>query len=236
MVKTKKTYRKKVKAVTKAEVTKMMKGKDPNSLPSWKLIFGGHFKQPIHRTTCNFSVSGTSSNQTIIQSTPAAIAGTPVPSFGAIAFNLTGVDLLVPAYNQLYDQYRIVGVELTFSPMFNVDQAAGPNNWLGDFYSCVDYDDSVVPSTIQYIRSYENVKESNTMKKHTHKFTPHIATAAYSGAFASYANQAGQWIDLGSSTVLHYGVKYAFSGGASTATVAAYSIECKMMIEFKNVR
>jgi hypothetical protein len=223
----------------KALVSKQIKKMVPNALPSYKSIFGGHFKNVIHRTTADIYIAPASNANTVytISSLVSPMAGITNPNFGSLSFQLNYVDLNSSAYQALYDQYRIVGIEVTFTPQFNVAAAAGTTAWLGEFLSVIDYDDANVPTSIQQLREYENVKRTNTMTKHVRKFVPRTADATYgAGLFTSYANQTGQWLDVASSQVQYFGVKWGFTGGGNTLNTATYSVDCRAMIEFKSVR
>ena len=81
-----------------------------------------------------------------------------------------------------------------------------------------DFDDANVLTTLaayaQYDPCYVKRLDQPLIK---FSIVPHIAMAAYSGAFTSYANRQKQWIDVASADVIHYGYKYAVTP-PSTAT------------------
>jgi len=179
----------------------------------------------------SFGIGGAS----IISSTPAAVAGTPIFNTGSYNFQLSGIDL-VSTYSALFDQYRIVAVDIRFRPQFNIDQAAAVNSNLGEFMTVIDYDDSTALSSWSAGRAYENNKVTNTMTEHHRMFKPHVAVAAYQGALTAFANFTSPWIDVAYPNTQHYGVKWAFSGGYNTTVLASYSVDAYLMVEFKSIR
>lgn len=230
-----KKYVKKTKAnkmVTKAQVTKMIKRDDPNALPSWKSIFGSNFSTKIYRYDV-LADPTPAGGLNVISSLPGA-AGVPVPNYGAIFFTLNYLDLM-STFSALFDQFRIVGVDVTFRPMFNVDAAAAANTYLGEFITVEDYDDANVPTSIGYLRNYKDSKITNTMTQHRHRIIPAVAIAVYNGAFTGYGNQQGQWMDVASPSTQFYGIKWGFTGGPG-ANVASYAIDYRYKIEFRKVR
>jgi len=132
------------------------------------------------------------------------------------------------AYVALFDQYRIREIEFWAYP-------AQSNNGghTGTLYSAVDYDNApaLTPSTIS---QYSNVCMSPlTTMGHYHRFRPHVAVAAYSGAFTSFANQAAQWIDCSSATVQHYGIGLVSSTTTDNNIVIAGMV--RFHLEFRNI-
>lgn len=116
-------------------------------------------------------------------------------------------------YTAIYDQYRIVLIEITLFPKLNVDNGnAGSLPDYGRLFTAIDFDDAT-PVGVAALTEYGSCKVTNAMHQTSRKFIPHMAVAAYSGAFTSYANKFGQWIDCASPDVQHYGCKVAISGG-----------------------
>lgn len=131
----------------------------------------------------------------------------------------------------VFDQYRIALVEIDFIPDANVAVAGGvPAPPM--FHSVVDLDD-VTPVSIGQLQDYPGCKSTLATTRHRHVFVPHVALAAYSGTFTSYANVSAPWIDVGSPSVQHYGVKYAWS---AASTLAAYEVIIRVKLEMRNAR
>jgi hypothetical protein len=156
---------------------------------------------------------------------------TTLATFAAIAFTANQLDEF-SALAAVFDQYKIDEIEVWIEPLTigtgNNSSGAG-----GYIYTCVDYDDANVPSTLNTVLDYQNVCMSASTEGHYHRFKPHVAVAAYSGTFTSFLNMADQWVDCASPNVQHYGIK-----GAVTTTTAStiYNYRARFHISFRNLR
>jgi hypothetical protein len=129
-------------------------------------------------------------------------------------------------YASVFDQYRIMAVEITIMPTTQI--IAGLT---GHLLSAVDYDDvaSVTPAANA---QKSTVVISNLQDTIVRSFTPHIALAAYSGAFTAYAvGPAQQWINTASPTVQHYGHKLTCN---PTTTAITYDLYTRVWFQFRN--
>jgi hypothetical protein len=151
---------------------------------------------------------------------------TTVPTSGATGFTLSGSFSNASSYLALFDQYRIVRVETWVA--CPVNNSGGAGNW----FSAVDYDSS--PSlTVSGIQQYSNVLTSSITNGHYHDFRPHVAMAAYSGTFTSFANEVSPWIDSTSASVLHYGL---VAVSEATPTMAEnFNLTARLTVQFRNV-
>lgn len=132
----------------------------------------------------------------------------------------------------VFDQYRIVAVEVQFIPYFS--QVTVTANLQGRLLTAIDYDDVNAPASANAVRAYNTCVITEPWKSHVRTLVPHIADAAYSGTFTSFANATGQWIDSASPGVKHYGVKGWAEG--STTTTSSWYVEVRLFVEFKNIR
>ncbi len=109
------------------------------------------------------------------------------------------------SYEAIFDQYSIPFVCAKIRGGENVGTGTGgpPPR----FYTVLDFDDENTIS-VAAAKEYATCSESRIFDSVTRMLHPRIAVAAYSGAFTSYANQRS-WIDCGSNTVRHYGLKLA---------------------------
>jgi hypothetical protein len=109
-----------------------------------------------------------------------------------------------------FDQYRIDQLETWIT-------ATTPNS-LASFpilTTAVDLDDANVPASSNAVEDHIGAVTSDGPGGHYHKWKPHVAVAAYSGAFTSYANLPSQFIDSASPNVSHFGLKaVCYSTGA----------------------
>lgn len=159
-----------------------------------------------------------------------SINSAAISTYGAINITFGQFGDATPA-TLFFDQYRIALIEINFLP--RVDVNVTPSTNPGQFYSVVDYDDSTVPGTVNVLQDYQNLIVTEGTKHHLHTFVPHVAVAAYAGAFTSYMNVTAPWIDVASPNVQHYGVKYAWTGGTVGFT---YDIIARVLMELRNAR
>jgi len=138
----------------------------------------------------------------------------------------------ISALQTLFDQYRIVGVEVMICPQVNFI-AAGTTATAGMLHSVVDYDDGTVLTSEQAALDYQNCLSSSFSDGHYRKFIPHAALAAYSGAFTSYNNVVSPWIDAAYPSVNHFGVKTVVTTASTASTALVYAT---LFTEWRNVR
>lgn len=129
---------------------------------------------------------------------------------------------MLPNYTEyiaMFDQYKIINVELTFRSFQNCSVATGVANEVLSVmaYSVLDHDDVVLATAsnvgLQAFRQRPSFREQNFLSNRPlrRRITPRIAIAEYgSGVFASYGNFKAGWIDMNSPAVQHYGVKGMF--------------------------
>jgi len=169
----------------------------------------------------------------IIQTLPDAtiIAGSAsVPTFGNWNFQLTNLDQ-ASQLAAVFDQYRVAELEVWCYASGIGDNSTIANS--SKYLTVIDYDDSNNLSTYNSGLDYTNVVETPIALGHYRRFVPHIAVAAYSGAFTSYKNDTAPWIDLNSLTVQHYGIKAA----AQTMTSAInIFLQCRVHLQLRNIR
>lgn len=154
---------------------------------------------------------------------------------GALKFTLADL----PNYTEftaLYDQYKIYFVVLRFVPdqnMASANNAAGTTTPI--LYHVIDYDDATAPANKTDLFQYQNLKVRNFSRFSKITLRPHVAVAAYQGAFTGYANFKSLWLDAANTAVEHYGVKYCISQ-PSANWVTSWRLVATYYMAFKNVR
>jgi hypothetical protein len=107
-----------------------------------------------------------------------------------------------------YDQYKFEAIRFTITPQQNaIGLFTNSTSSAVPIYCVIDYDDSTALSSVGAAAGYANCVIINPGESCERVFKPHMALAAYSGTFASYANVVPTWIDSASSSVQHYGIK-----------------------------
>jgi hypothetical protein len=130
-----------------------------------------------------------------------------VETDGAISFSLSLLSN-AGAFSSLFDKYRIVQAKVGFFPYYT-EGAVTSGVTAGPLYTVLDYDDGTAVN-INGLVNYDNLKVAPIGSYFERVLTPHAALAAYSGVFTSFAQAPSkQWIDIASSTVQYYGLKYA---------------------------
>lgn len=140
-------------------------------------------------------------------------------------------------FTNLYDQYKISRIKCKFSYTANSQNVttSAAITALPMFLSCIDLNDSTALTTNADFTQYRSFKMRRFDKPVSVYFKPQFATAAYSGAFTSYAAKTG-WLDCASPGVKHYGLKFGidpmfYNAGANVTgrvqCVITYYIKCK---------
>lgn len=163
-------------------------------------------------------------------------------------YNITYVTLdSLPDYTNftaLFDQYKINFVKVQFHPPYVTGSGAQPLAATATtafrpmirLHSAVDLDDATPPTIVDTLRQYETymvtdlTAPSMPPQGYVRKFRPHAAIAMYSGAFTSYGNVVGQWIDAASPGVQHYGLKYALENYSADGLAATQVVDISIPI------
>jgi hypothetical protein len=153
-------------------------------------------------------------------------ASATVPVFAAASFALSSFPN-AGAYTGLFDQYKFETVECWVDN--NVPQ--GTSSFSSQFVTAIDLDDANVPSAISTVEGKQGALMTSGGCGHYHKFRPHMAVAVYSGTFTSFANAEAGWIDAGSPSVQHYGLKAGISPGPSTPS---YTLTIRAVMLFRS--
>jgi len=134
------------------------------------------------------------------------------------------------AYQTLFDQYRIIEVQLQFISM-------NPSATEAPLYTCIDYDSSTAV-TINQIEQYSTLQISQGQFTTLRTLTPRARLPAYTTATASQAanSTAGQWFDIGTPSVSYYGVLVGIPASSASSATAAYRVTARFVMQFKNVR
>lgn len=138
-------------------------------------------------------------------------------------------------FTALYDQFKINAVKLTFYPQVTENISLGTiNNPVASarFYSCLDFNDSAPPTTIDEVREYQSCKRTPILKPHKRYLKPRIMDRG------QIYNPGRPWLSCDTArSEPHYGVKIGVENMSSTTTsTMEYTIECKFYLSFRNVK
>jgi hypothetical protein len=162
-----------------------------------------------------------SSSNTVFQGYSKAWTTSDIPQFSNFA--------------TIFDQYRFIKVEVWLNPIgpATAPGYSPPNG--SRFISVTDYDDANTVGSSGSLLQYENSSAGSLQMGHYRSFRPHMAVAAYGNSvFTSFKNTVSDWIDCGSTTVQHYGIK---CGVDATNSSNDFKIEAftRVTIQFRNV-
>jgi hypothetical protein len=159
-------------------------------------------------------------------------------TYGAAFFTLGNLGNSA-SYAAIFDQYKIVAASVTFTvqngPGYQANTAS--NIVLPRLWTCIDYDDANVPTSVNYVQQYSSCMLTPPGTGVTRLLQPHVALAAYSGTFTSYANMEDQWVDIASTAVQHYGIKWALeAGGVAQTILQLVNYEVTLWVKFRSTR
>jgi len=206
--------------------------------------------------TSNAVIAGSVSN--LFLTAPAGASTGPNINYGGWSYNFQLGDLpSVSDFTNLYDQYRVEKFTLTFTPYITanvgVDNLTVASNCACILHYVKDYDDYAPPAEsqtgidalAQYV-SYRRIHLGNSMGKPISITVnrPGIDTV---GALVNAGTGTGtissrkkQWLDCGSSTVTHFGIKGIFEildqNPATARPQIIIKAECKVHLTLKETR
>jgi len=134
-----------------------------------------------------------------------------------------------------FDQYKIVAIRAVICPQNNaIGLVTNSSTSLLTMYVCIDYDDSNNLISVAAAEAYSNCIALQPGESCERLFKPRIATAAYAGAFTSYANMADVWLDANSNSVQHYGMKtFVPQATAAQTLLQSWSLSFEYFIQFR---
>jgi len=168
---------------------------------------------------------------------PTMITAAPTSAVNSTTyFQLSNLDNYT-TFQNMFDQYRIDAIRMTITSQNNaVGMVVNSTTTLVPLYCVLDYDNTSNLGSAAAARQYANCVVLEPGKSCVRTFQPRVATAAYSGAFTSFANQAPPWIDSASPSVQHYGVKIFVPGVAAAQTsLQSWDVTYEYYVSFKSI-
>lgn len=145
-------------------------------------------------------------------------------------------------YARLWDQYRINYVKVHFTPV-NTQSVERPYDdetegkvelQIPFLYAVIDRDDSNVQNSAE-IKSRQGHRSVIATKPMTWGFSPSTLSPVWTGnvsAFGYKVNLNKQWLDMGNTGVIHFGLKFAL-GAAKPANAYLYNIKVTYYVSFR---
>lgn len=171
-------------------------------------------------------------------------AGIATPIATAHTFQLNQLPG-VTDFTSLFDQYKITGVKLQYTPTASegiINPAANASAALGysRVHSVIDYDDATAPPSEDALLEYGSHKSTAPFQTHTRFIKPKMLQEVWNGAGGSaYAPKGSQYLDMTYTSVPHYGLKVWVSAPNTffgTANTISYKVYATYYFTCKNTR
>lgn len=143
-------------------------------------------------------------------------------------------------FTNLFDQYRIVKVEMTWTPSVTTAVTGSTADMqLPNINTVADFDDGVVPTNNSNLLQYQSYKSQRLDRAVSRIVSPRAALAVYNNAaIQGYAYADGPlWCNTSNPSIQHYGIKWALVWpAAGTATQQGNLIlSMRYFLEFRCV-
>jgi hypothetical protein len=135
-------------------------------------------------------------------------------------------------YCNLFDQYRILEIEIWIEPTMTMATAAASESAF--YITCPDLDDAGTP-TVNSMQLKPGAIQSGIFHSHYHRFQPRTATPSYqASAFTGYSvGEPGIWLNTTYPDIQHYGLKIGASISQTNAIVLRATV--RFTVEFRGI-
>lgn len=145
---------------------------------------------------------------------------------GVLVFRLNAISN-VTEFTNLFDRYRIRGVQVKFVPAANSSDLnpSGTQVLAPNIHSVVDLNDGTAPTGVTELMEYDTYRMNRGLKGLKRYFSPRVSQEVYRSALTTSYGMANrnQWFDLttGGIDIPHFAMKYSIDGG-TTITFRVY--------------
>jgi len=141
-------------------------------------------------------------------------------------------------FTNLFDQYRIRKVVLSFKPnqqsFTSSTGSSAVTNIPTRIVTAIDYDDSVAPTSLNELREYNTAQVNTMVESFTREIRPAVSIMAYEGVGSTgYCPKWDQWISTNDPGVPHYGIKWAVPSGVASTNGYQLAVEATFYLEFR---
>lgn len=155
---------------------------------------------------------------------------------GLYGFNFQAGDLSeISSFTSIYDQYRIIRVELDLRAVTQPGVTATTAPAYAFLFIVNDFDDSVALASASLALNYKNVCILSPGQHHKRSIVPHVNTAVGSSSILASGSVPCPWLDCADTAVPHYGTKIAVTQSSST-NLTSWFLWAKYTIQFRMVR
>lgn len=151
-------------------------------------------------------------------------------SFYAMAFALN-TQAATTAYIGVFDQYRIDQIEVWVEPFAQSAQDTQGS----ECATCVDINDSVVPTTFSSVADHQGGLVSLGGAAHYHAYKPHVTIGAASTAIVldGLVNNTSPWLSTATPGTPHNGFKMAVTATPATFNAVTFNLAYRLTISFR---
>jgi len=166
---------------------------------------------------------------------PTVISQSLLDTFGSFSYKMS--DLTETAsFAALFQQYRLVGVQVFFRPMFRATSIVDDTTVLMPLIAtAMDPNDITAWTAFTQARNSENVHITDDSAGFSIQFTPQPAFAAFAGGvFNGFAQMAvSPWLDTTYNAIEHYGLRWAITGNGLASNYQSWMVETREHFEFR---
>lgn len=168
----------------------------------------------------------------------ALTASSAADVYGSNVFSLNAIPNHTE-FTALYDQYKINMIKIQYIPRGNSTdiQTGTTTGQSTGLFTVLDYDDNNVPTSIDELMQYQNMKMSRSHQIHKRIIKPlariNVVGSLGAGVNGMYGHR-NPWIDCNSPNVPHFGIKYAIQQVPNGSQI--YDVKIDYYLAFKNVR
>ncbi len=154
-----------------------------------------------------------------------------------ITFALTGLNGAA-TLESLFDFYRIDAVRVTVRPENTAIQLVDPSTTtLNPLYWVIDYNDATSLTGESNAQEYDNCMILSPGESAERTFQPRYSMVAKSVSGTDYINRAGDWLNVSSDDIIHYGCKFLTPQAHSGQTLLqTWLVQIEYFITFRQVQ
>lgn len=170
----------------------------------------------------------------------ANIISSNLPSYGAFDFQLSNLGS-VSDFANLYDSYRIRGVEVVFRPVCVQMLVSGSSSTddsvqnVPEMFTAIDLDDKSTPTSVAQVQRYSTMVQTLATSGFRRVFQPRYLVSVYNGLSSAYVlGDSDAWLDLANTGIPHYGLKWAMTpdSGGNNGARFVYAVTVLYHVQF----
>lgn len=143
-------------------------------------------------------------------------------------------------FTNLFQQYRIKGIKMTFMPLGNTSYIGNTSYSLPQLGFVYDTDDANVLTTRSDYQQYNTLKEYRLDRPVRKWVVPKLSTSVYGGVTPAYSQMSNKkWITTATTDAQYYGCKWFVDPiitGTGEQTLLKLRIICTYYIECRDVK